>query len=294
MIRVFVKKSKQETGNLFNLLMAVMPIQSIIICSIVYGYSVDIKMLQTPTLGIVAVTISLLLVFIFMIVLNNQRKALAYKAEYELAQERLKLQIEHYQQLYKEQREVKLIRHDIKNNLDAVYGLLKAECLQDALECISRIRSDVQKTAEIVNTQLPPVDAVLTAKISKAHEHGINIKYKVLLCENLYIDQFDLAVIIANALDNAIEGILRSCDVEKTVFLNIAHAAEYISIIVENSASSPIDDNFKTSKPDKANHGFGISQMKSVAKKYSGDIQPSFSVNTGLFTLEILLKNRPA
>jgi hypothetical protein len=54
-----------------------------------------------------------------------------------------------------------------------------------------------------------------------------------------------LAVIIANALDNAIKGILRSCDVEKTVFLDIARAGEYISVIVENSASSPIDDNFK-------------------------------------------------
>jgi uncharacterized protein YoxC len=291
-IRIFVKNNKQEDMQ-FNILMGAMPIQSIIICFIVYGYSVNIDAFRTSALGIAAVIISLFLVFIFMIIINNQRKAFMYKKEHKLAQMRLELQIEHYQQLYKEQHKIKLIQHDIGNKTDAIYGLLAAGCVQDAMNHISEMRSAVKGTKDVVNTGLPPVDAVLTAKISKADEYGISITYKVLIDDQLFIDQFDLAIIIANALDNAIEGILRSSNVDTNVVLHISSTNGYIKVIVENSASVPIDEHFQTSKPDQSNHGFGISQMRSVAEKYTGDIQPNFNSNTGRFTLNVLLKNDP-
>jgi len=41
-----------------------------------------------------------------MIILNKQQKALVYKRDYEVAQARLKMQIEHYQAIYQEQQRV--------------------------------------------------------------------------------------------------------------------------------------------------------------------------------------------
>ena len=291
-IRNFVKQYRQEADLQFNSLMALMPIQSILLCFIVYGYSVGIDALRIPVLGITAIIMSLLLVFITMLILNNQRKALAYKRDFDSSQIRLNMQIEHYQKLYAAQHEVRSIRHEISHKLLAISGMLSDGSIQEAIGLINGIHTDVERTTDIVNTGFPQVDAVIYAKINLANESGIHIKYKVIIDDKLYIDQLDLAVIIANAIDNAIEGIIRSGEVEKSILLHVSSESDYISILVENSASGPIAEDFKTSKTDKSSHGFGIAQMKKIALKYSGDVLPSFKRETGKFSLKILLNNR--
>jgi len=292
--RLFLKIKKHETGKHFYLLMAAMPMQSIILCFIVYGYSADIAELRTPTLGTIAITISLLLLFILMVILSNQSKAFEYKKEYELAQTRLKMQVEHYQNLNQAQHEVRGIRHRMSNDLIAISGALKNGLVDEATARVNEILADIAKTADIVDTGIPPVDAVLNAKIAKAQESGIIILHKVLVDDELNADLIDLAVIVASALDNAIEGVLRSKNAPKTITVKISSGIEsgYISILVENYTSGSLDENFETSKTDKKNHGFGLKQMRDIAIKNDGDIEPCFDPNTGKFSLYVLLRNR--
>jgi len=290
MIRFFMRNNKQEMENQFNLLIALMPIQSMLLCLILYGYFVE--MFQTDTLGIIAVIISLVLIFVIMFVINNQRKALLYKKEYEVAQFKLKAQIDHYQKLYDAQCEVRKIRHDIGNNLIAIFGFLENLNVQAAMEHIVRINADMTKAAEIVDTGFPPVDAIISAKINRANESEIKLNYKVLIDGVLHVDQFDLAMIVASALDNAIEGILRSEGVSKDILIHIATVVEYVSIYVENFTSETVYSDFRTSKSDKSSHGFGMAQIESIALKYSGTIQAACESDAGKFTLNILLKNQ--
>jgi hypothetical protein len=290
-VRFFMKKNQQEPEGNFNLLMAFMPIQSIILCFIFYRFSVNSEAHQPPTIEMAAVVFSLFLLFVVMFVLNNQSKALADKKEYEKAQVRLVMQIDHYQKLYQAHHEMRLIRHDISNNLIAISGMLKKGLVNESLDYINGINADIKKTEDIVDTGLPPIDAVISVKISKAKEHGIDLDYSIKIYNDLYIDQFDVAMIIANALDNAIEGVLRSTGIDSTVLLDITSKSDYISILVENYASGPIYEDLRTSKPDNKNHGFGIAQMKAVAHKYNGDLQAVYDLETRRFSLKVLLKN---
>jgi len=292
LLRFFMSRNRQQGERHFNLLMALMPTQSIILCFIIYDLTTSIDNPRTFALGLSAAILSLCLVFISMFILNNHRRALVYKTAYELSQHNLKIQIDHYQELYQVQHEIRAIRHDISNNLIAISGMLEEGRTKDAVKFIDAINTDVKKTSNIVVTGLPSIDAVISAKINKAGEFDIKIIYKVLLDGKLNIDQFDLSIIIANALDNAIEGIKRSGDVDRIIAFSMANKSDYISIIVENPASGPADEDLRTSKPDKPNHGFGINQMKTVAQKYDGDIQAGFDPELGKFSLKVLLKNR--
>jgi len=291
-IRLFLGKVIQETGRLFSVLMAFMPIQSIILCLIVYGYSGDIVILQTPALGVAAIVISLFLVFVFILVLDNQRKALAYKREYDVAKMSLQMQVEHTHKLYQTHQEVRLMHHDIRGKLLAVSGMLAKGSSEDAVSYIRKMESDVRKTSEVVDSGFPAIDAILDAKICKARESDIEIEHRILLNDDLMVDQLDLAMIISNALDNAIEGILRSVDVERHIVLHVTNASGYISLYAENQSDSQIHEGFRTSKADQQNHGFGIEQMKSIALKYSGDVQPDYNKEKGMFTLNIVLKDQ--
>jgi len=227
-----------------------------------------------------------------MSVINNHRRVLASRKEFEKSLVKLTMQIEHYQKLYQAHHEVRSNRHNISNNLIAISGMLKKGLVSESLDYINGINEDIKKTEDIVDTGLPSIDAVISAKISKAKESGVDLVYSVIINNELYINQFDVAMIIANALDNAIEGVLRSIDVDKTVLLDITNKSDYLSILVENYSSGPIYEDFQTSKPDNENHGFGIAQMKDVALKYKGDIQPIFDSDTKRFSLKVLLKNQ--
>jgi len=284
-------KQKWETERQFNLLMAVMPIHAIIVCFIVYGYTLDSSAIQDSALGIIAVVLSLTLLVITMFILYNQRKVLSYKREYDISQAIISMQIEHYQELYNAQHNVKSIRHEMNNNLIALSGALKTGQTQEVIKRIDSIQNSLVETSFLASTGIPPVDAVIAAKKAKANENKIEIIHKVLIADVIEVDQFDLAILIANALDNAIEGILRADDVSRQVILNMTNVADYITLHVENYASASVRSDFKTSKSDKKNHGFGLMQMRSIAAKYNGDMYPRYNLETGKFTLSVLLRN---
>jgi hypothetical protein len=291
-IRTIMKVFKGKTNNQFNLIMAFMPLQSIIICFVVSSYSLSTGAAQMSFLGVTAILISLSLVYVTMILVRNQQRALQYKSEYDLSQQKLNIQIAHYQKLYDAQREVRAIRHDMVDTLTSISGLLSDEQVAEAVERINGINSNLGKTADINYTGHPSVDAVINAKIIKAEESGICIKHKFIIEDSLKVDQFDVAIIIANALDNAIEGVMRSTDAERNIRLSVTSESDYIAIFVKNHSSGLIHDDFRTSKPEKANHGFGLERMKTIAKKYNGDVNPNYIVDKREFILKILLENK--
>jgi len=290
-IRIFIKVSKYDSKQ-SNLLIAFMPLQSIILCYVVVDYIVITEPQNGSPIGVIAVMLSVLLIFITMFILNNQQKAMMYKREYELSKTRLDIQVEHYKDVYQEQQRVKSMRHDMNNYLIALLGALSAGNVEDAIKKINKMSRDVVKISDIIDTGNPPIDAILSVKTTRAMECGIRINHTVIIDGELYIDQFDIAVVIANALDNAIEGVQRSTDVEKVITLNVSRVADYISIIVENYASGPIHEDFQTSKSDKRNHGHGMTQMKDVAEKYKGSFQPSYDEKQKRFSLKIMLQNQ--
>jgi len=290
-IRVVMKGYQKQSGNQFNWIMLLMPLQSIIICFIVYFYSINIDEIQASPLGMISILLSLTLIFVTMFIVKNLQKAITYKHDYELAMIKLSTQIEHYQKLYQAQYEIRAIRHDLNNELIAISGMLDDSRIQEASEHIGKITSSISKTATITDTGNPALDAVVNAKIDKAEKSGAHIISKIAIRSDLVIDGFDLAGIIAPALDNAIEGILRSCGVEKEIYLSIDDKSGFISIVVENHTSGLVHTDFQTTKSDKSNHGFGIAQMRAIAEKYGGIVEPKYDPKLKKFSLNVLLKN---
>jgi sensor histidine kinase regulating citrate/malate metabolism len=282
----------KEAGNQYNLIILLMPTQAIIICFLVYFYSISGSEIEVSPLGMSAILTSLSLVFLSIFIVKSLQRAIAYKEDYKLAEERLDSQLNEYRKLYFEQEEARKERHDMSNNLIALTGTLEDGRIQEAIDRMKSINATINKPDILMKTGIPEIDAVINAKLSRANKHDINLISKVKVGHALKINAYDFSRIIANALDNAIEGIERSSDVKREIYLNINCTANFVSLIVENYASGLVNANFQTSKPDKINHGFGMTQMKTITEKYDGDFQPEYDHKSGKFLLKILLKNR--
>lgn len=104
-----------------------------------------------------------------------------------------------------------------------------------------------------------------------------------------YITSADVYALMGNALDNALERVMKERDGERIISFQIKHHHDMVLIHLENRCSSTL--RFEngmpvTDKEDKARHGFGVKSMAYIVGKYHGELM--MSVGHGKFNLDIL------
>lgn len=114
---------------------------------------------------------------------------------------------------------------------------------------------------------------------------GIAADFAVSLSKELPIIDTDLAALLGNALDNAIEGV--ESTEEKKIILRCKVDKGLLMLRVENPVGGLVNPDLTTTKADKTSHGFGIPGMREIAKRYHGTLD--VTVKNGRFVLLICL-----
>lgn len=201
-------------------------------------------------------------------------------------------QIAHYEELYKHQTEIRTFRHDIKNILLSIMGILKESDTEKALQ-VMQANLDMldDSNKKIVNTGHPITDAILQSKLHDANTKGIKLSISTKLTEKIIVDELELGVVLGNALDNAIEATAKVKNShEKVVTFDMITTAERIIITIENPVDGNVNtDKLITTKKDKENHGYGVGSIKTIARKYDGVAE--FAYSNGMFTTNINIAN---
>lgn len=177
--------------------------------------------------------------------------------------------------------------HDLKHQLNALKKMspeLQDAALEEVYQNIRIYDSSFHTKNNILNT-------ILMEKKLKADK--INATMTVIADgRNLdFIEDLDLYVLFGNILDNAIEAVEKIDDIDSRIIsLSVSQEANFISIQESNYFSGKIkklNGTIQTSKEDKNYHGYGIRSVKSIVKKYHGNIV----INTPdqMFTLQILI-----
>jgi sensor histidine kinase YesM len=295
LIRFFYPPANPDFGHhRFSLVLILLPFQSIVLCLVVQELLLKANSGRVQALAIFVLATSLLLIFVTAFILNYQLKSMAYAQKYEFTRYALQAQIKQYNELCAAQDEIRTIRHDLKNELVAIAGSLLSHGSKDAAERIEKMQEHIRATEDVTSTGFPAVDAILGAKLRQAQKENIKIHDEVLIDHELIIDPFDIAIVLANALDNALEAIARNPSSNRDIRMMISSKVCYLSILVENYTDENIGRDLRSSKKDKSRHGFGIPQMKMIVAKYDGHLQIDCDPKTGRFSLKILLKNQSA
>lgn len=180
-------------------------------------------------------------------------------------------------------------RHDYHNHIQAMQASMALGKYEEVNEYLRQLNDDLTSVDTVLKTGRVMVDAILNGKLSMAMQKGIPVNAKARLPEELHMSDVELCVVIGNLLDNAIEENLK-LEADKRflrVYIGIKNVFLYIS--VTNAAGrkqAKAGRSFRSSKGG-ARHGFGLSRVESVVKKYGG----SFSADSedGGFTAEVLI-----
>lgn len=201
----------------------------------------------------------------------------------DMERKNLQMQQNYYQELEKNQKQIRKLRHDLNNHLMVVGELLDSG-KKDEAEAYFRTLSDTVRISSRTFCQNSVVNAVLNAKYDNITEGGIDCFFNISIDRILMIDDVSLCTIFANTLDNAIEACLK---IENKDARHISVRTRYtengyFSYEITNSKCNEVKmhrERFITDKSDSLSHGVGISSVKEIVEKYAGTIDISFTEN---------------
>lgn len=168
--------------------------------------------------------------------------------------------------------ELRNLRHDVNNNLSIIRGLLSIEEYTEAENYLESIMKDLNVANNYVFTENKLLDVLINTKINRAQTLGIPLDAK-LFVKTFPMTDKDMCALIANILDNAIEGAKTSENAH--IHFSIEKKNNNLRIICDNTYSvKPIikKGKFVSTKSDKKYHGIGTQIITSIVEKYKGKI----------------------
>ena len=272
------------------LIIAVLPVTTVLVCIVLLGY---IQSGQTVVAHAYVFAVFVLLVlsniFVFYLI-DGMHEAISTKEKLLLAENLIKEQEKLYKQLYRNSSEVRKLRHNYKNFL---LGIV-AEAEQGNAE---RIKTAV--SAELDGLSVVPsgirsgnsaFDSLLNYKTAVASEHNITFEFEFLRMSEIRFSNIDLAVLVGNAIDHAIEATMKVNADERVITVSAAYNNSQLTVSIINPTDKLVDINdLSTDKADSADHGYGIVTMVQIAKRYGGDVV--FDYRDGKFETIIYLNS---
>lgn len=210
-------------------------------------------------------------VLVTSIVLLFAVRILAHHEQLEQASRLAGLREVYYQGLRQQERQVRQLRHDLRNHLTVVQGLLEKEDAQRAIGYLEQIAASPALRGVRRFCENEAANVVLAAKAEVMERAGIAADFAVSLPKELPVADTDLAALLGNALDNAIEGVEGAA--EKRIALRCRVDKGLFMLRVENPVGAAIHPDLATTKADKSAHGFGIPGMREIAERYHGTLE---------------------
>lgn len=229
----------------------------------IYGYII------TAGIGLIFINI---LVFVLF---SRLQKNADMKTRYEILTRQIEEQSASIEKLENSYTRMRQLRHDMQNQLLIVRSLLDNEKYDDLKSYVKTMINTVDEAAFMTISGQSAVDAILNEKLLAAHKNKIATRFEVDKLTDLFLPPMDLCIILANALDNAVEACVKIPENEdRYIHLKITANKDSLVLSCANPYQEPPKkrgNEYISSKHDKQNHGFGLKSIKATADKYAGE-----------------------
>ncbi len=187
-------------------------------------------------------------------------------------------------------------QHDIDNHLLVLSGLVHEKKYAEAENYSRNLKRISDELAAGIDTGNLAADVLLDEKMRLAEAEGIQVNYDVHFSKRFFIEDTDLCVLLANAMDNAIHACMKVKDRPK-ITVRARMRYHFLSISVTNTDCPP--DGWTADIPDgedseplcEKDYGTGLKNIRRTVRKYKGTMEVKKS--RGQFSLNALLCLEP-
>lgn len=219
-------------------------------------------------LNIVIVVLSII---VFM---KNRKEKEYYYLENKLKEKTLNLQENYYQKLIDNYSNIRQFKHDLKGHLNVINRLVINCNYNQATEYINEISKSIINK-DIYHTNNIYISTILNSFDQIFKDENIKFELSYYITNHIIMECMDICSLFYNLISNAIESNQKITG-ERYIKLYIAEIKNNIVIKILN----PVDKDFnldvikeyRSTKEDKENHGFGLITINNIVSKYRGSI----------------------
>jgi hypothetical protein len=224
---------------------------------------------------------------ILYLMINQIQKLLKNKYELSLIREKIDSEKSRVEEATVVWNNIRKVRHDLKNHFAILKGKLEEEDMESCKKYLSELNNTVENMGNLIKSGNSIIDYLINSKLSNLN----NVKVLISGYVGNYsdIDEMDLACILGNVLDNAIEA-QKKVTAEKRIELHFLYKNAARIIVCKNTVGSSVLKNNKdllSTKDSSELHGLGHRIVESTVKKYGGIVD--YYEDGEMFGVQILL-----
>ena len=175
--------------------------------------------------------------------------------------------------------------HDLKHQLRLLRQMPEND--SGRAQFLRELEQSVADYDAAVKTGNEVLDVVLTEKSLLCEREGIGLTCVANGASLAFMDPLDLYALFGNGLDNAIEAVRQVEEPDRRLITVTIYAKPGMAVLqIENYYSHALTFEGglpQTTKKDRADHGYGLKNIRAIVQRYQGSI--SIDAEDGIFLL---------
>lgn len=183
-----------------------------------------------------------------------------------------------------------ILRHDMRHHLRIIREEIAKGNTEEAEKFLGYCTDSLSETENEIYCRNIVVNAALVAYINLAKASEINVETKLAIPEQLPFNSAELAVVFANAIENAINACMKITDPkERKISLVSRFVQNQLIIEIANTCVGVVQfDDSGTPVTLSKGHGIGTTSIAAFVHKYNALLD--FSQEQNIFKLRLILQ----
>ena len=182
---------------------------------------------------------------------------------------------------------VRIERHDLRHRFRAIAELVTQGKNQEALAFIGAAQTQLEERKPSHWCRPPVLDAVFSSYFDQAKAQGIQVEARIALPDPLPVDEGELAIVLANALENAIHACQPLPPEERQISCKVI-ARPSLMIEIANPVAGAVEfDSQGLPAAAGEGHGLGTRSIAAFCQKHG--FLYHFAAKDGWFRLRLVL-----
>lgn len=288
------RKTRELSSDKSTLFLAVFPLISGFIALVLTTICMNI---QLSLFLDIMISISVLLLLAVNIFLAWFHTYIQEKNQ-EFLEMQLRLQkeydnVKYFDALRKQDEKEKILIHDIRKHLMSIAELNERNETQKIASYIDQIvqSSDLQSSVRSCDNDL--LNTILFRYKQQFKE--FNVSFTTNIQSNCidFLSEYDMTALFSNLLENTLEATKFLPDSFVELSVTAHNGSEVIITMINSCLKNPFDSKehrLISSKKNKLRHGYGLTSIQQIIKKFDGNSQLYFDENDSTFHSVIMLK----
>lgn len=194
-----------------------------------------------------------------------QKKTMLYEQQLDLCNQQAK-------EREAQNAEVRMLRHDIKQHLICLLGMVNADKKQEAINYLTSLLDNgtSKKIYEISRSGNIVVDSLVNYKCSVAQKENIEFNANIFIPPVLPFQNGNLTIILGNLLENALDACRHVTSGKRMIGMQMSYQKEILSIVVWNTFEGILAPDGERSIQSK--HGMGMLSIEQAVTTYNGEL----------------------